>query len=251
MNRLTMFAALTLLLLTAACAADETNTENNANTSMDDMQTAEQNAGDVTNTNDNNSEDQMGDEQNDNGQDMNDGSNDMPDDMSDNTDDDQLPDDGLDSVCDSDSQGTAVGDRALPFTLPQCDGTPFELDAQCGVKATNLILFTGWCPNCRDTIEDVIPARLSNFSTDFEPVLVITQTNSFGEKPNAGFCQQIVETYNIDYPVLYDADGFFEDNYGTGAGNDTQFVLDEDLIIQYRAYRPSDSEVDGIIQGLL
>ncbi len=159
--------------------------------------------------------------------------------------------DNISSCDDTSEAGSALGQRILDFSLPTCDDELFEIRNQCGVAATNLILFTGWCRNCRDTINNQTPARIEAYANaGYEPILIITEDNS-GAPPDAAFCRSIQQSFGVNYTVLYDADGLFRNNYGTGAGNDTHFLLDADLEIQFRDQYLSDAELNKAIEALI
>ncbi len=138
-------------------------------------------------------------------------------------------------MCEGDAPiGFRNGQRIIDFTLPQCDGTPFELQSQCGVDATNLIIFAGWCSKCRMNLSETIPARIERFAeVDYQPIVIVVQDNE-GFTPDAAYCQQIKDTYGINYTILYDPDGFVSEHYQIAGGNDVQILLDEDLIVHYR-----------------
>ncbi len=135
--------------------------------------------------------------------------------------------------------GTSVGSNFLPFTLPQCDGTPFafygEQEGFCEARFTVLTMSAGWCGPCRAEAEQMQRQLVDAYADQGVRVVVsVIQDNDYRE-PDGLFCQSWVDQYGLTNPVVYDVAQ--ETGIYFPAGSlPANLIVDSEGVIRHREY---------------
>ncbi len=135
--------------------------------------------------------------------------------------------------------GTSVGSNFLPFTLPRCDGAPFEFygesDGFCDARFTVLTMAAGWCGPCRVEARQMQDRLVEAYADqNVRVVVAVIQNNDYGV-PDAAFCQSWVDQYGLTNPVVLD--GLQETQIYFPAGSlPATVIVDSDGVIRHREY---------------
>lgn len=105
--------------------------------------------------------------------------------------------------------GTSQGSRFYPFTLPKCDGTPFEFygedEGYCDARLTVVTLAAGWCGPCRLEAQQMQEYLVEGYADQNVRVVVsIIQDNDYRAADSA-FCEGWTDQYGLTNPVVVDA----------------------------------------------
>lgn len=138
--------------------------------------------------------------------------------------------------------GTSEGRTLRPFTLNQCDGTPYqfygETEGYCESSFTVLTMAAGWCVPCQmearqlqTTVADAYADR------GVRVVQVLIQDPSYNA-PSPAFCQTWVDTYGLEIPELMDPTQITQVYFPMGALPAT-LIVDDRGVIRHREYGTS------------
>jgi thiol-disulfide isomerase/thioredoxin len=142
-----------------------------------------------------------------------------------------------------------VGGRIPNVRLMSCDGEAFELHDLCEYEAAWLMTYADWCPNCRRFAQNAERLFQAYQAEGLAMYVVITENASFAA-PDAEECAAIRATYGLTMPVLYDAEGLFQDTLQIPA-NDQHIILRRGSEIAFKARYPSEMEIREAIENLL
>jgi thiol-disulfide isomerase/thioredoxin len=135
--------------------------------------------------------------------------------------------------------GTSVGSHFLPFTLAQCDGTPFEFYGEdegfCDARFTVLTMAAGWCNPCRIEAAQMQDRLVEAYADQGVRVVVaVIQDNDY-RVPDAAFCQSWVDQYDLTNPVVLDPLQETQIYFPAGALPAT-VIVDSRGVIRHREY---------------
>lgn len=109
---------------------------------------------------------------------------------------------GLDGI-DNDGAGLQYGETAPNFRLQTDDGRHFSL-ADLQGRPVLINFWATWCPPCRREMPDIVQA------TTTHPELVVLAVNVQEEQ---ALVQDFAEAFQMDIPVVRDAEGTVRDIY--------------------------------------
>jgi hypothetical protein len=138
--------------------------------------------------------------------------------------------------------GTQEGRNFRPFTLNQCDGTPFEFygeaEGYCAASFTVLTMAAGWCGPCRletEQLEEEITQGYANRGV--RVVQAVIQDNDYAA-PDAAFCEGWVAEYGLTNPVVLDPTQVTQIYFPAGSLPAT-LIVDSHGVIRHREYGTS------------
>ena len=136
---------------------------------------------------------------------------------------------------------------AADFALPDIDGENHALSDYRG-RVVMLNFWATWCPPCRREM----PSMQRLYDKYRERGLVVVAVNQW-EDPDLVF--EFTGRLSVDptFPILFDREGRFAEDYGV-KGLPTTFLIDKDGQIRFRAIggREFDHpDVEAIIEALL
>jgi hypothetical protein len=144
---------------------------------------------------------------------------------------------------DSPGYGASKGKNLEPFTLPQCDGTPYSfLNADfCASTFTVISVAAGWCAPCQAE-SAVMTDRLTNAYKDrgVRVIQILLQDPQYRE-PDQAFCEQWVAEYGLTNVELMDKDGQIAPLFPSGSLPSTLIVDSKGRIVHRE---------DGFSEGL-
>lgn len=135
--------------------------------------------------------------------------------------------------------GTSEGSHLVPFTLSQCDGTPYsfygEAEGFCDATFTVIVMSAGWCGPCRVEATQM-QARLVEAYAD-QGVRVITSIiqNDDYEAPDLAFCQGWTDQYGLTNAVVIDPTQETSIYFPAGSLPAT-VIVDSEGVIRHREY---------------
>ncbi|MCP5004905.1 MAG: TlpA family protein disulfide reductase [Planctomycetes bacterium] len=130
--------------------------------------------------------------------------------------------------------GASVGKKAPPFTLPNIDGSEFELKTFNKDKCVLLVFSTTWCPGCRHEIP-----LIKNFYEEFKDDGLAIAVIDIGE--HSSKVKAFVKKRDINYNVVLDETGTVAKNFRV-TGIPLNIVLDKSGTIIYRDHAPPDKD---------
>jgi hypothetical protein len=152
---------------------------------------------------------------------------------------------GPDYLCDYPAApyGTSVGRKFEPFTLQQCNGTPYDFvnEEFCAPdhQLTLISIAAGWCNPCiieSMQLEEEINERYAGMGV--RVIQIITQDPEF-RAPTLEFCQQWVDRFGLTNVEVIDPEQitniYFPDN-----ALPSTIIVDEEGTIRYRENGASD-----------
>lgn len=135
------------------------------------------------------------------------------------------------------AQGIAVGEPALPLSLPNLpsDGQSTSLSALRG-NIVYLDFWASWCGPCRMSFPQLDQLRRELGASGFEVLAV--NVDEF-EDDALGFLDDIP----VSYPVVRDGSGQSPEDWGI-RGMPTGFLIDRNGVVRkiHQGYRRSDGE---------
>lgn len=139
--------------------------------------------------------------------------------------------------------GSSLNKVLEPFTLPQCDGTPYSFvnEEFCASKLTVLSIAAGWCQPCM--VESaMLTERVTNAYRDrgVRVLQVLIQNPAYGP-PDRAFCEKWVADYNLVNVELMDVDGVIAPQFPSGSLPST-VIIDATGTIRHKE--------DGVSEGL-
>jgi hypothetical protein len=163
-----------------------------------------------------------------------------------------LPDSSTDDVLPGDTDaegcvypdvtyGTLVGRGFEPFTLDQCDGTPFDFvqDGFCDSSMTVISIAAGWCPPC--IVESrQLSARITEHYREqrVRVVQVLVQDEDY-RAPDLAYCEAWVSRFSLTNIEVIDpaqvTQIYFPDN-----ALPSTIIVDDEGIIQFRENGATD-----------
>lgn len=143
--------------------------------------------------------------------------------------------------------GTTVGEVAPDLELPDCEGTPHRLHATCG-EPLWIFEFAGWCPPCRQFAAGLEARAQAALASGVQVWMIVSANDDFG-RPDAAVCRRYREQYGLTFPVLYDAQGQFQQRLRT-AQNAVNVVIDAEGVITFHRQFASDADVAAAVQGV-
>lgn len=135
--------------------------------------------------------------------------------------------------------GTSQGSNFLPFTLPQCDGTPFsfygEAEGFCDARFTVLTMAAGWCGPCRIEAQQMQELLVEAYAdAGVRVVVAVIQDNDY-RPPSPAFCRGWVEQYGLTNPVVLDTLQETQIYFPAGSLPAT-LIVDSRGVIRHREY---------------
>ena len=154
-----------------------------------------------------------------------------------------IPDDGF---------GASAGRNLLPFTLQECNGTPWEFygetEGYCDSSFTVIVMSAGWCGPCRAEAEFMEAELVSRYADqNVRVVVALIQDNSYST-PDQAFCDGWVSQYGLSNPVLLDGTQETQLYFPMGA-LPANLIVDNQGRIRHREY--GFSEALGTIRAEL
>jgi thiol-disulfide isomerase/thioredoxin len=135
--------------------------------------------------------------------------------------------------------GTSLGSNFRPFTLPLCNGTPYEFygedEGYFDAPLTVVSMAAGWCGPCRIEADLMQEALVEAYAADNVRVVVAVIQNNDYLVPDSDFCQGWVDEYGLTNPVVLDADQVTQIYFPAGALPAT-VIVDNHGVIRHREY---------------
>jgi len=139
--------------------------------------------------------------------------------------------------------GASEGSKFLPFTLNQCDGTPYsfygETEGYCDASFTVVSIAAGWCGPCRTEARLMEEFLVQRYAEHNVRVVVAIVQNNDGAAADATFCSGWTDQYGLTNPVLLDPS---QDTqiYFPGDALPANLIVDNTGTIVHREYGASD-----------
>ena len=132
--------------------------------------------------------------------------------------------------------GSSVCRRFQPFTLNQCDGTPwsFASDEFFTATATVVIIGAVWCVPCQMEARQ-IEAELSSYRERGVRVVAVLVQNADRTAITANSCTAWVNRYGLTSPMLMDPQQRLQPYY-PGLAFPGNLIVDGRGVIRYRGY---------------
>ncbi len=132
--------------------------------------------------------------------------------------------------------GTRVGANLEPFTLPQCDGTPYSFvnEEFCAARFTVISIAAGWCMPCRYESQNLTEQVTSVYGPRGVRVIQVLVQDDDYRAANGAFCDAWVARYNLTQNIeLIDADGTTQ-IYFPGGSLPSTIIVDSHGTIVWR-----------------
>lgn len=154
--------------------------------------------------------------------------------------------------------GTAIGDTLADVTVYDCDGNPWQLSNLCGNDASLVVTWAGWCNACTaytEMLANDIYATITDGPETVGAALVITEKADFSQ-PDATYCAQVRDEYQLTMPVFYDPGDTIEDTWGVST-NSQEVVLEKGMKLFWKngqggfwSHPDSVNEVRAVLNAL-
>jgi|JI10StandDraft_1071094.scaffolds.fasta_scaffold88919_3 peroxiredoxin len=142
--------------------------------------------------------------------------------------------------------GPDVGDVIPSLILPDCDGTPHDLQSLCG-QVGFFFEFAAWCPPCRR-----FASQFEDFWAEFpqaQGFVVLSADENFAA-PDADDCRRIRDQYDLPVTVLYDPEGQLARVFDVPT-NDMAFVTARDGTLRFkRQYSTTEQKAAALRAAL-
>ncbi len=123
-------------------------------------------------------------------------------------------------------RGHRVGDIAFDFTLEDLDGKSYRLEEMRGKRVVQVVFWATWCVPC---IEEFPILRAAYKKYRDEGLMVLGVVVPLSQTP--GKARAMAEKFEINYPILWDADGATMDRYGISS-IPRNFLIDKAGVIR-------------------
>lgn len=135
--------------------------------------------------------------------------------------------------------GTSLGRTMQPFTLNRCDGTSYELfgeaEGYCESSFTVLTLAAGWCVPCQMEARLLQSTVADAYADRGVRVVQVMLQDPFGNAASPEFCQEWVDRYELEFPVVLDP-ASTSWVYAPDNALPATVIVDDQGVIRYREY---------------
>lgn len=146
-----------------------------------------------------------------------------------------LTDSGSGPACEvpGEPYGTSVGRTIEPFTLNQCDGTPYSFygDDFCDTRLTVISIAAGWCGPCMAESAELTERVTERYRADGVRVIQIIVQNPDRTAPTPEFCRQWVDNFGLTNIEVIDPSGVTSPFFTTDALPETLMVDSRGVIV--------------------
>ena len=131
--------------------------------------------------------------------------------------------------------GTRVGAKLEPFTLPQCDGTPYSFANEefCAARFTVISIAAGWCMPCRYESANLTTRVTEAYRDRGVRVIQVLVQDDMYRAADGAFCEGWVSMYGLTNIELTDADGTTQ-IYFPGGSLPSTIIVDSTGTIVWR-----------------
>lgn len=131
--------------------------------------------------------------------------------------------------------GTRVGAKLEPFTLPQCDGTPYSFVNEdfCAASYTVISIAAGWCMPCRYESANLTSRVTEAYRDRGVRVIQVLVQDDMYRAADGAFCDGWVSMYGLTNIELTDADGTTQ-IYFPGGSLPSTIIVDSTGTIVWR-----------------
>lgn len=131
--------------------------------------------------------------------------------------------------------GTRVGAKLEPFTLPQCDGTPYAFANEdfCAARFTVISIAAGWCMPCRYEASALTATVTEPYRDRGVRVIQVLVQDDEYRAADGAFCDGWVSMYGLTNIELTDADGTTQ-IYFPGGSLPSTIIVDSTGTIVWR-----------------
>jgi hypothetical protein len=165
-----------------------------------------------------------------------------------------LPDTGPMSTCanhipspetnPAEQYGVSNGTQFRPFTLGDCDGTPYSFYGpeycDAATQYTVVSIAAGWCGPCMMESSQLASRVLDVYGSDVRVVQILVQSASHG-RPTSTDCHNWVDTFGVENVELLDPDQITNRYFPDGSLPSTIIVDSTGTIVWHE-----NGAVDGL-----
>lgn len=140
--------------------------------------------------------------------------------------------------------GSGYGAKLEPFTLPQCDGTPYSFlnEDYCESTLTVISIAAGWCMPCMRESEQLTANVVRPYADRGVRVLQVLVQDPDYNAPDEDFCNEWVDRYNLENIELRDAANVVG-IYFPGGSLPSTLIVDNEGTIRFYEQGASDGLV--------
>ena len=140
--------------------------------------------------------------------------------------------------------GTSNGRQFRPFTLNECDGTPYSFYGpeycDAATRFTVVSIAAGWCGPCMMESAQLADRVVNVYGQDVRVVQIMVQDAGHG-RPDAADCNAWVDTFGIINVELLDPDQITNSYFPDGSLPSTIIVNNQGTIVWHE-----NGAVDGL-----